>query len=61
MEEWARSRGVPLIDLLPVFAGVPDPAAYYYRKDGHWNDSGQEMVGRLLADQLIARNLVPPK
>lgn len=61
MDAWARSRGIPLIDLLPVFAGVPDPAAYYYRRDGHWNDHGQERAGRILAERLIALGLVPSK
>jgi hypothetical protein len=61
MDAWARSRGIPLIDLLPAFADVPHPAAYYYRKDGHWSDSGQERAGRILAERLIALGLVPSK
>jgi hypothetical protein len=58
---WAPPRRGLLIDLLPVFADVPDPAAYYYRKDGHWNDNSQERAGRVLAERLIALGLVPSK
>jgi hypothetical protein len=59
--EWGRSRGVAVIDLLEAVRRTPDPASLYFRVDSHWSDKGHEVAGRVLADLLVARGLVPTR
>lgn len=37
-----RFSAETVLDLRPVFASAPDPAALYYREDAHWNADGIE-------------------
>ncbi len=59
IQRWASARGVPLIDLLPVFRDASDPASLYFRVDAHWNDRGHEFAGRALAERLLSDKLLP--
>jgi hypothetical protein len=59
VQAWGRARGVPIIDLLPVFRHARDPASLYFRVDVHWNDKGHEVAGHVLADRLLALGLIP--
>jgi len=71
VEEWARERGVPYLDLLPPMraavrerAARGDPASLYLDFDPHLRDPGHRLVGRLLFEGLTpygaAARSVPP-
>jgi len=55
MLEWARSRGVDALDLLPVLRG---PQRVYYRTDFHWNDLGHARAGEKTARFLQENRLL---
>jgi len=54
---WARDRGVPALDLVPVLRGRE---RLYYRADMHWSDLGHFQVGEKVAEFLRQQNLLNP-
>jgi hypothetical protein len=52
MSAWAGAHGIPLIDLLPPLrvAGAREPI--YLVRNSHWNEAGNRVVARLLAEAL---------
>ncbi len=54
---WARGRGVPVLDLVPVLRGRE---RLYYRADMHWNDLGHFQVGERVAEFLRQQGLLNP-
>lgn len=55
LREWARSRGVPLVDPLPALREAQRTARTYHKRDTHWNAHGNRIAGRALAAALIER------
>jgi hypothetical protein len=49
-----RELGLPLIDVQPAFAAVPDPMTLRYNAESHCNEAGY----RLIADTVLAA--LPP-
>ena len=39
-----RYPSVKIVDLLPLFAELDNPDAYFISCDGHWNDAGHQLV-----------------
>lgn len=59
--QWAQSRGVPLIDLFPLFLDAGDAKGvierYVIPRDFHWNAAGHALV----ADALLRQpEILPP-
>ncbi|MER3441932.1 MAG: hypothetical protein C4296_11270 [Gemmataceae bacterium] len=46
LAEFCRTRGIPYLDLLPVFAGTTDT---YVPSDTHWNVKGNQLAAAALA------------
>ena len=46
-----------VLDLRPMFASAPDPAALYYREDAHWNADGIEKAGNAIVKRI--REAIP--
>lgn len=55
LREFARARGIPLVDLTPVFAAEPAGAgeALYKLSDNHWTPRGNRVAARALAPFLV--------
>jgi hypothetical protein len=49
-----EARGIPTLDLYPVFANAAHSRAAFYRNDMHMNGLGHEMTARALAMALAA-------
>ncbi|MHB8078593.1 MAG: hypothetical protein ACYDIE_04985 [Candidatus Krumholzibacteriia bacterium] len=65
LRDAVRAAGLPMIDLGAFLdslsAAGEDP--YYWpitRRRGHWNHAAHPVIGRFLADQLLAAGLVKP-
>ena len=48
----ARAVGLPIIDVQPAFAKVPDPMTLRYHAESHCNEAGSELIGRTVLDAL---------
>jgi len=46
-------RGVAVMDLRPLILSQPKPRELYYRKDGHWNLKGMQLVASAVHDRLM--------
>lgn len=62
LARFCAQAGIPLLD--PTAALAREEAAgrpvYYELEDHHWNAAGQALATDLLAEFLVARDLVPP-
>jgi lysophospholipase L1-like esterase len=58
LAEFFESRGMTELDLLPVFRQAPRDTALYYAIDQHWNERGNALAGRAIAEFLVERGLV---
>jgi lysophospholipase L1-like esterase len=54
LQSWLEQVGVPLIDLLPVFADLPADT-YYYQRDGHMRPPGHVLIANRLQPELATR------
>ena len=56
IREFAAERGVPLVDLYPIFAEQGSPGRvrklFFFRNDMHWNTAGHELVAEHLTRAL---------
>lgn len=50
----ATKHGAIFADGSSGFSGVAAPASYFYNTDGHLNSSGQQLLGRVAAQALLA-------
>jgi len=48
----AAGKGIDTYDLVPIFERQPDVETYYFPRDGNFNATGHDVVGRLLAEHL---------
>ncbi|MBD3163016.1 MAG: hypothetical protein GF346_11405 [Candidatus Eisenbacteria bacterium] len=55
LRAFADARGIDLIDLLPVFRAATVDPRLYIPNDTHWNEEGNALAGRILADAIIER------
>jgi hypothetical protein len=54
----AEARGIPYVDLFPVFS-VPECWDFYQPKpDSHWSDLGQRVAAERMADLLLGERLL---
>jgi hypothetical protein len=50
-----NAAGVEYVDLYPVYTGVDDPGALYFRiDDNHWTEAGQRLAAEVTAAALLA-------
>ena len=49
---FARARGIPYLDLFPVYQGPECRSHYFRHPDNHWNGSGQALAAERMADLL---------
>ena len=49
---FARGRGIPYLDLFPVYRGPECRMHYFRHSDNHWNGSGQALAAERMADLL---------
>jgi lysophospholipase L1-like esterase len=53
LNQWARKLDVPVLDLLPVMRAEHRPAArLYVPNDTHWNERGNFVAGRAVAEAI---------
>jgi SGNH hydrolase-like domain, acetyltransferase AlgX len=52
--EIAQRLGIPIIDMLPVFAADPDPKRFWYRPMSHYTPAGTQLVARTVLARLTA-------
>jgi len=50
----ARRLGIPVIDLLPLFAADPDPKRFWYRPMSHYTPAGTQLVARTVLARLTS-------
>jgi hypothetical protein len=51
--EFAQKSGIEVLDLLPEFRKAQDPdSVLYFPNDTHWNERGNQLAGRLLAERI---------
>ena len=55
-----RSRGIPALDLYPIFAGSAHSRPAFYRNDMHMNAAGHEITAQALAAALFADQRLQP-
>jgi hypothetical protein len=58
LSEYFESHGLIGLDLLPFMRQAPHDSLLYYAVDQHWNERGNALAGRAIADFLIERGLV---
>ncbi len=58
---YARTRGVPTLDLLDYMDGNDDARRYYYTTDGHFNEAGNARVAQAIYDDLIGPHMSEKK
>jgi lysophospholipase L1-like esterase len=55
MESFARSEGVDVINLSPIFDNAPDAPPLRFKWDGHFTRDGHRIAGEALANWLVSR------
>lgn len=48
------SHGGTYIDILPGIRAIPNADRYYFPVDGHLDNAGNEVISKLLADELVS-------
>jgi len=56
--EFFAKNGLSWLDLTPAFRAAPRDAPLYYAVDQHWNERGNDLAGRTIAEFLVERGLV---
>jgi hypothetical protein len=57
VQSLCERAGLESVNLVPVFS-EHDPDTLYFRKsDNHWNDAGQNLAARTVANHIVARYL----
>ncbi len=57
LEETARTLRVPFVSLYDIYR-QHDANSLYFHDDDHWNDAGQQMAAKVMADYLLGNNLL---
>lgn len=52
LADWGRSRGVPVIDLLPAFQSAGARQRVYLLRNTHWNETGNRLAAEVLTREL---------
>ena len=56
---WSAAQHIEFLDALPAMHGQPDPAALYYRSDGHCTPAGHAILADTMLKFLESRRLLP--
>ena len=61
MREFLAQEGIPALEMLDEFRARAEEIdrPLYYPKDGHWNIESHRLAGKLLAEKLCQRELIP--
>ena len=59
VDAWARSRGIPIVDLIPAFKAkaTESDEILYLPADGHWSAAGHALAAREIATALARAGL----
>jgi lysophospholipase L1-like esterase len=57
---FAKSWGIPVLDLLPAFDGCDGPELWVHPNNQHPNELAHEIAGRALARFLVDRDILAP-
>jgi hypothetical protein len=55
--EFFLRNGLVWLDLTPAFRAAPRDTLLYYALDQHWNERGNDLAGRAIAEFLVERGL----
>ncbi|MFT3774337.1 MAG: hypothetical protein QM820_53940 [Minicystis sp.] len=53
--ETVRAVGLPLIDVQPAFAAVPDPMTLRHHAESHLNEEGQKLIANTVLATIVRR------
>ncbi len=56
--EWARQNDVNAIDLMPELEKLEKDYDLYWKLNGHFNEKGNEEVGRIVYEYLEENNII---
>jgi len=56
--EWARQNDVNVIDLMPELEELEKDGELYWKLNGHFNERGNEEVGRIVYEYLVENNSI---
>lgn len=56
--EFFEAHGMTELDLTPTFRAAPHDTMLYYALDQHWNERGNELAGRAIAEFIVELGLV---
>jgi hypothetical protein len=56
--EFFDGNGLLWLDLTPAFRAAPRDTLLYYALDQHWNERGNDLAGRTIAEFLVEKGLV---
>jgi len=55
--EFFEAHGMTELDLTPALRAAPHDTMLYYALDQHWNERGNELAGRAIAEFLVERGV----
>lgn len=58
LAEFFDANGLARLDLTPAFRQAPRDTLLYYAVDQHWNERGNELAGRVIAQFLVNEGLI---
>jgi len=52
VEALPENDAIDVLDLRPIFRDHPNPSSLYYEVDGHWNQIGMELAGKMMLNHI---------
>ncbi|MBI4431691.1 MAG: hypothetical protein HY587_08280 [Candidatus Omnitrophica bacterium] len=60
ISDYAANKGIPALDLAPLFKVGGGKVLYAFPHDGHWNASTHRLVAEILYNFLVTQKMSPP-